>query len=65
MAAILYCRHCNTGYTTTGMIPPVCPGCLRTGNWTTKPGPKIAYQLTNNDKRFLKTLRIQPEDDAR
>jgi len=63
MAAILYCRHCNTGYAAAGLIPSVCPRCLCMANWTTRLGPRIDYQLTTNDRRFLNALRIQTEDE--
>jgi hypothetical protein len=39
----------------------VCAYCGASGKWRTGGDPKKAYDLSVNDKRFLRSLRIDPE----
>lgn len=65
---LVYCKHedCRIGTPVRGRgdLPAVCPGCERRGEWTSdvpaKPStkPAIPFDLTVNDRRFLKSLRI-------
>lgn len=60
--AILYCRHCSTGYGSIGEVPLKCPACDRVTTWTAyfpQPEPKVPYTLSINDHKFLRSLRIQ------
>jgi hypothetical protein len=64
----LWCRHprCGKGYASVaGDIPTICPACEKPGRWTTEasmPGrrttPTFPFDLSDNDKRLLKLLRI-------
>lgn len=58
MAVILYCGHqtCGQGFSVIGEIPMVCPVCQRDTKWIVAPFP-----LNENDRRFLKSLRIAAE----
>lgn len=61
---ILYCRLRQTGYGTPGDVPVVCPACRRETKWTTAPrsiADASALTLTAEDRRFLRSLRIDPE----
>lgn len=55
---LIWCRGCDTGYGSTGEKPAACPSC-GSGNprWTRTP----PYKPTVNDKRFLRSLRIDPD----
>ncbi len=47
-------------------MPVVCGGCHQPAKWATmKPldEPTVAYDLTVNDRRFLRTLRIAASED--
>lgn len=65
----LWCRHADCGKTyesTAGHIPIICPHCERTALWTTEqpePPPVKPYVLSENDRRFLKSLRIASNND--
>jgi hypothetical protein len=73
---MLFCRHSNCGKPFESMAgdqPGICPFCRRDAWWSTTPGdgrnpgkprrvkPTVAFALSFNDKRFLKSLRIDPE----
>lgn len=63
-SVILYCGRCFTGYASIGEIPVKCPACDRVTRWTTSlplDRPKVPFALTLNDRRFLRSLRIDPE----
>jgi hypothetical protein len=72
----LFCRHPNCGKpfeSAAGDQPDVCPACRQGGLWSTSPGdgwdatkpvcvaPQVKFELSFNDRRFLKSLRIDPE----
>lgn len=63
----MYCRHCHEPQEIRwlSLKPLVCPVCkLPTPNgwdWLEKNDPNSAWELTHNDKRFLKSLRIDVE----
>jgi hypothetical protein len=74
MARTLYCRHPKCGDTVdivAGQFPAICPHCHLDAMWSTTPGnshkerrknPRVPFDLTLNDKRFLRSLRIQTEE---
>jgi hypothetical protein len=64
MAGILYCRHCQTGHASVGAVPETCPHCLNSANWSTSLEPRVPYELTLNDRRFLKGIHVAPEEGA-
>ncbi len=53
----LWCQHCQTGYASVGEVPKWCPECNQYPNWSTRK----PYKPSENDKRFLKSIRIDPE----
>jgi hypothetical protein len=61
----LWCTKCKAGYASVGEIPAACPHCDQptTGalQWWTSRQPWV---LSVNDKRFLRSIRIAPQDDA-
>lgn len=69
MPKIVYCRYPDCGNQMdciAGILSDKCPKCLRPALWSTLPPPASstrAYTLTLNDKRFLKSLRIDPDVD--
>lgn len=54
---IVFCRSCFVGYAVCGELPKVCPRCEAEARWTTEP----PYHLTENDKRFLHSIKIAPD----
>ena len=73
MARTLYCRWEQCGWSgeiVAGYFPERCPGCSRESRWNVGPptvfeadGPKVAWVLTENDRRMLKALRIAANND--
>lgn len=63
---VIYCKKCGIGYASLGEIPATCPACDQETSWTTVPPssdtPTVAYKLTVNDRRFLRSYRIAAED---
>lgn len=66
MARMLYCRWdgCPFGFfCVAGKVPPTCPTCQREGRWTTTPPelkiPRTPYELTEDDRVFLKVNKIE------
>lgn len=59
MAQVLWCRKCRNWYAVQTTIPDICPHCEGSASWTTEePKP---YRLSENDRRFLRSIKIQPE----
>lgn len=62
---LLYCRACHIGYPyARGVpLPSVCPQCdyhsEEESIWTVTP----PFHLTVNDRRFLRSLKIEPSDE--
>lgn len=67
MARTLYCRRCTKGTEVLGgFVPEICPFCHGIADdtedgalWTTQQ-PIDGWDLNHMDKRFLKSLRIEP-----
>ena len=61
MAVTLYCQQCGRGETITviGELPD-CRICGPTV-WRSASDPKQPYELTFNDKRFLRSIRVEAE----
>lgn len=60
----MWCRHqdCGRAYETEKeQVPSICPSCRRMGSWTIV-APSARWELSYDDKRFLKSIRIDPED---
>jgi hypothetical protein len=65
----IYCRHCDFLYIEVeGMRPLVCPYCAKTAKWSETPRaddptvPQVEYVVNSNDKRFLRSIRIKPDE---
>lgn len=56
---ILWCRTCVTGYASVGELPALCPNCGQPANWSDTLEPRVRYELTFNDKRFLRSINVQ------
>lgn len=73
MAKVLYCRYAECGGSVqivAGTFPPTCPKCGKSSSWSTVPGniikarakrPRVPFDLTVNDRRFLKSIKIDTE----
>jgi hypothetical protein len=74
MVRTVYCRWEGCGESdeaTVGQEKDVCPACGKEARWSVLPGrtikerrknPRVPFELTLNDKRFLRSLRIQTEE---
>lgn len=59
MAQVLFCRKCGNWYAVQLKVPDICPNCEQSAEWSTEePKP---YRLSENDRRFLKSIRVAPE----
>ena len=64
---ILYCKRvdCGAGYASVGEVPQVCPSCNQPTRWGGSPAHAqdgtAALVLTEKDRRFLRSYRIDPE----
>ena len=60
----LWCRNCghkNTFPRNWLEDADACKECKAMGQWRTHGDPSVDYALSENDKRFLKSLRIDAE----
>jgi hypothetical protein len=46
-----------------GNLPTQCPDCQQDAHWSALELPAKEYVLTENDRRFLKSLRIAVGND--
>lgn len=61
MAVTLFCVTCGRGRTITAIGElPDCRVCGPT-TWKTATEPVKEYELSHNDKRFLKSIKVSPE----
>lgn len=62
MAVTLYCQTCGRGETVSG--PGILPDCRICGptTWRTATEPRVDYVVTHNDRRFLKSIRVAPDE---
>lgn len=56
----VYCVPCHGWYVWVGGPRPVCPFCHKPP--PESPDPRVPYDLTFNDRAFLRSLRIQPDE---
>lgn len=57
MPRTLYCKNCGRAVTVTYEVPAQCLGC-GDSTWRLAGEPLKDYELSANDRRFLKALRI-------
>jgi hypothetical protein len=64
MAITLHCRACGriVVIDRTGELP-ACEKCGPT-TWTSLDAPLTPYMLSENDRRFLRSLRIEPTEET-
>ena len=62
---MIWCRHCRCGLAwARPRDPDLCPKCDEKGDWLSMvPDPKVPYALTFNDRRFLRSLKVEASDD--
>jgi hypothetical protein len=69
-ATILYCQRCHSGYGSIGEVPLRCPACDQVTSWSTTapvivaPEPQTPWKIGINDARFLKSIKILPDEEA-
>ncbi len=57
-----WCVLCQEKYTIAGKVPAICPACKRETTWTTAMAePRVAWETSLMDLRFLKQLHISRE----
>lgn len=64
MAIELFCRLCHEGTRIQERVPPICPRCGKPTIWVSAfelNPPKVKYDVTINDVKFLRSLRIASE----
>jgi len=54
-----FCIRCDVAVASPEKPAPECPRCGEDPGWTRTP----PYKLTVNDRRLLRSLRIDPETD--
>lgn len=59
-AKIYWCARCHAGYASVGELPHVCPNCEQPAFWLsfTESSPLVAWELTYNDRQFLRQIRV-------
>lgn len=61
---VLKCKHCKEDYRVIRVVPDVCPSCGQAAVWFTGSERESLVTPPNfNDRRFLRSLRIQPFDE--
>ena len=66
MSRVIMCGWCRHRVTIkTKDLPASCPNplCLRVAKWVFDLQPHPPIKWDKNDRRFLKSLRIDPEDE--
>ena len=58
--ATVICTGCDWHVTIAMIVPDACPKCGGT-HWRTAHDPAQRYELSENDRRLLRALRIAPE----
>lgn len=62
MATVVYCRACKIGYALVGKLPSLCPSCGVPAHWVTNLDPTWPFELSYNDKRLLRSLKIATDE---
>jgi hypothetical protein len=57
---VLYCSQCGHGIVVDREVPAVCTKC-GSSTWRSAKNPSSPYVLSEQDKLFLRTNRIDPE----
>lgn len=58
----LFCTRCNHGIVVEREVPAQCENCGSSA-WRSATHPSTPYTLTYNDRSFLKSIRIQADDE--
>lgn len=63
--SVIWCGHCCMGFALLRRpYPPECPNtaCRQPADWREEsPTPRTRYNLTAQDMRILRAMRIRPE----
>lgn len=59
-----YCGNCSKAVQFHMIAPDVCTGCGTVGKWRASSEPRTRYELTLNDRRFLKSIRVLAEEPS-
>lgn len=71
VSKLLYCKYddCRIGYASVaGDVPSMCPACSRPAHWSTMQPeatyhePLSPWNVSRNDRKFLKGLRISSDE---
>jgi len=63
VARVLLCRKCGHWYQVVQQVPDICPFCEQSASWVDDDTPSKPYVLSENDRKFLKSLRIATNND--
>ena len=64
MGRPLWCMKCAAKWEqVAGELPAICPGCQRATVWSVEEVPAKRYALSMNDRRFLRSIKITPDED--
>lgn len=58
---VLYCTKCGHGLVVDGDLPDACSKCGSV-TWRSAKDPQAPYTLTLQDRAFLETIKIDPEE---
>jgi hypothetical protein len=65
MPILVFCRICSQGFQAAGELPSVCPECHQETTWITLQRNRAEdlppYELNTNDKKFLHSIRVEPD----
>lgn len=63
---LFYCavKNCQVPAVNGSAPGNMCPTCRGVTVWRTEPWPRYPYEVTFNDRRFLRSLRIKADDEA-
>ena len=65
-AIVLFCRSCdspNTFDRNWVKDDDMCSTCGATGQWRTINEPRKPWAISHNDRNFLRSIRISPDDE--
>lgn len=63
MSRVLFCKRCGTGYSVLRVVPLTCPSCEQETVWTSSPLGPWPFGLSLMDKKFLKSIKVQADED--
>ena len=61
MGLTIYCKLCQVAQVGATEFPAICPSCKQEAIWLVPSGPR-SLQFTQNDCKYLKSIKIDPEE---